>query len=147
MKGEGTRPTPLEAQANELLLAIGQLRRRLRAEEDPGGFNLSQMSTLVRLQRNGWMTTADLARAEAMKPQSMGTILTGFEAKGLVQRRPHPTDRRQIQFSLTEAGMAARWAQNRARREWLGRVLARLTPAERKALDQAIVLIRRLGES
>ena len=120
MKGEGTRPTPLEAQANELLLAIGQLRRRLRAEEDPGGFNLSQMSTLVRLQRNGWMTTADLARAEAMKPQSMGTILTGFEAKGLVQRRPHPTDRRQIQFSLTEAGMAARWRQNLARREWLG---------------------------
>ena len=35
------------------------------------------MGALARLEQGGAMTTADLARAESMKPQSMGTILAG----------------------------------------------------------------------
>ena len=36
-----------------------------------------------------------------MKPQSMGGTLAAMEEEGLVERRPHPTDRRQILFTLT----------------------------------------------
>ena len=56
------------------------------------------------------MTTAELARAEMVKPQSMGTLLAELEQEGLVQRQPHPTDGRQILFSLTDAGRGRRGA-------------------------------------
>jgi len=79
---------PKELVVAELTLAIGQLLRRLRTEANPGALNLSQMGALARLAESGGMTTADLARAESMKPQSMGAILAGLERDGLVQRTP-----------------------------------------------------------
>ncbi len=81
-----------ETAVTELSLAIGQLVRRLRMEANPGELTWSQIATLARLDKAGWMTTADLARAELVKPQSMGTTLADLEQAGLVQRRPHPTD-------------------------------------------------------
>src|ERR1700756_2592420 len=92
----------------ELSLAIGQLIRRLRSEANPNALNLSQMSALARLDQSAPMTTADLARAEAMKPQSMGTILASLEHEELVHRRPHPTDGRQVLFALTAKGVEER---------------------------------------
>ena len=53
-----------ETAVTELLLAIGQLVRRLRMEANPGELTWSQIATLARLDKAGWMTTADLARAE-----------------------------------------------------------------------------------
>ena len=94
--------------ATDLTLAVGQLIRRLRSEIDSEGLGMSQTSALARLERQGPMTTADLARAEAMKPQSMKAILASLEEDGLVERQPHPTDGRQILFLLTAAGREAR---------------------------------------
>ena len=93
------------------------------------------------------MTTADLARAEAMKPQSMSTILAGLEQEGLVERRPHPTDGRQILFSLTAQGVEARRKRSVAKHEWLLAAVAKLSPAEQQTLLSAAVLIRSLGAS
>jgi DNA-binding MarR family transcriptional regulator len=131
----------------ELTLAIGQLIRRLRAEANPGALNLSQTGALARLEENGWMTTADLARAESMKPQSMGTILTGLEQDGLVQRRPHPTDGRQVLFSLTEEGIDARRKRSTAKQDWLLAALAKLDGTEHQTLLTAAALIKHLGDS
>jgi DNA-binding MarR family transcriptional regulator len=60
------------------------------------------MDVLSRLEQSGPMTTEDLARAELMKPQSMGVILGSLEKERLVERQPHPTDRHQILFELTQ---------------------------------------------
>jgi len=109
----------LETTATELSLAIGQLARRLRIEVNPGELSWSQNAVLARLERAGAMTTADLARSELVKPQSMGTTLADLEQAGLVQRRPHPTDGRQVLFALTAAGIDARRKRSLARREWL----------------------------
>jgi DNA-binding MarR family transcriptional regulator len=146
MKSAPTRQS-LEVASIELSLAIGQLRRRLRTEANPNEFSLAQMGTLARLDKVGWMTTADLARAEAMKPQSMGAILAELKQKGFVQRRPHPTDGRQIQFALTPAGIEARQKRITAKREWLLAAMAKLTFHEQKILVSAIALIKRLGDS
>ena len=140
-------PMSLETASNELSLAIGQLRRRLRAEaNNPNELNLAEAGVLTRLEQAGWMTTADLARAEAMRPQSMGTILVGLLQKGLVQRRPHATDGRQIEFALTPAGIEARRERKTAKREWLLAAISKLTPQEQRTLMTAIPLIKRLGE-
>jgi DNA-binding MarR family transcriptional regulator len=137
----------LETAATELTLAIGQLARRLRTEVNPGELSWSQNAALARLEKAGAMTTAELARAEFVKPQSMGTTLADLEQAGLVQRRPHPTDGRQVLFALTAAGAEARRKRSLARREWLLAAMERLDPADRQTLLAAAALIKQLAES
>jgi DNA-binding MarR family transcriptional regulator len=120
-----------------LTLAVGQLLRRLRADANPDGLSISQTATLALLEENGGMTTADLARAEAMKPQSMGTILAGLERDGLVERKPHPTDGRQVLFSLTASGAEARRKRSLAKQKWLLAAVAKLDPGDQQTLLSA----------
>lgn len=141
------KPTPpLESVVSDLTLAVGQLLRRLRTES-PGGLNLSQSGVLSRLESSGPMTTADLARAESMKPQSMKTILAGLEADACVERAPHPTDGRQILFVITRKGLNERRRRTVAKREWLLAQLEQFDPQEVAMLAAAIPLIRRLSDS
>jgi len=136
-----------DALAAELLLGVGQLVRRVRSQGGTEGLNLSQLSVLARLERNGWMTAADLARAEAMKPQSMGAILTGLQEENLVRRRPDPDDGRRILFALTARGEQVRQERSARKRQWLASTLAGLDPSQRQTLASAVALIKRLGEA
>jgi len=136
----------LETAVAELSLAIGQVLRRLRAESNPDELTWSQTAALARLDRAGAMTTADLARAESVKPQSMGATLAELEREGLVERRPHPTDGRQVLFALTHEGVEARRKRSALKQKWLVAAMAKLDPAERQTLMSAVALIRRLGE-
>jgi DNA-binding MarR family transcriptional regulator len=141
-------PSPsLETAVADLSLAVGQLLRRLRAETNTSELTWSQVTALARLEKAGWMTTADLARAELVKPQSMGTTLADLEQEGLVQRRPHPTDGRQVLFGLTADGVEARRKRNIAKREWFLAAMAKLDPDEQQILISAAALIKRLSES
>ena len=99
-----------------------------------------------RLDRAGPMTTAELARAEMVKPQSMGTLLAELEQDGLVQRQPHPSDGRQILFSLTDAGVQARRQRQAAKLAWLTAAISRLDADEQRTLVDAVALVKRLGE-
>jgi DNA-binding MarR family transcriptional regulator len=137
----------MESSVNELTTAMGQLLRRVRSETSSDELNLSQLSVLARLDMHGAMTTADLARSESMKPQSMGAILVGLEQEGLVEREPHPSDGRQILFAMTAKGTEVRRKRGIAKREWLLAAVAKLEPAELRTLIDAIPLIKRLSES
>ncbi|HEY4298951.1 MAG TPA: MarR family transcriptional regulator [Paraburkholderia sp.] len=137
---------PLECVVSDLTLAVGQLLRRLRSASR-GDLNLSQSSVLARLEREGPMTTADLARAESMKPQSMKTILAGLEEEACVERELHPTDGRQILFAITRKGLDERKRRTAAKREWLLAELEAFDPQDVATLAAAIPLIRRLGDS
>jgi DNA-binding MarR family transcriptional regulator len=137
----------LETTVAELSLAIGQLLRRLRAESNPDELTWSQTATLARLEKAGPMTTADLARAESVKPQSMGATLAELEREFLVERRPHPTDGRQVLFALTDEGVDARRRRSAAKQKWLLAAMAKLDPGEQQTLISAAALIKRLGEA
>ena len=139
--------SPTETAAAELMQAMGVLLRRVRGEAGHEGLSWSQAAAMGRLDRTGPMTTAELARAEMVKPQSMGTLLSELEQDGLVQRQPHPTDGRQILFSLTAAGVEARRQRQAAKLAWLSAAIDRFDADEQRTLDDAIALVRRLGES
>src|SRR5580658_5888012 len=126
--------TSIEIAITELSLAIGQLLRRLRAESNPDELTWSQTVVLSRLEAGGSMTTADLARVESVKPQSMGATLAELEREGLVERQPHPTDGRQVLFALTRDGVEARRKRSAAKQKWLLAAMARLEPAEQQTL-------------
>ena len=135
----------LEVAVTELLSVTGQLTRRLRAVSNTRELTWSQVAIMARLEEAGPSTTADLARAESVKPQSMGGTLAAMEAEGLVERQPHPTDGRQILYALTDEGREARRKVRLAKREWLLAAIAQLSPAEQKTLLAAVDIIRRFG--
>ena len=93
------------------------------------------------------MTTADLARAESVKPQSVGATLAELERDGLVERRPHPTDGRQVLFALTADGVEARRKRSAAKQEWLLDAVSGLNHEEQQTLMSATTLITRLGNT
>jgi DNA-binding MarR family transcriptional regulator len=140
-------PVSVETVVTELSLAVGQLLRRLRAESNPDELTWSQTVALSRLEGSGSMTTADLARAESVKPQSMGATLAELEREGLVERRPHPTDGRQVLFALTDAGVEARRKRSAAKQAWLVAAMAGLGADEQRTLMAAAALIKRLSEA
>jgi DNA-binding MarR family transcriptional regulator len=144
-----TQPSPinLETAVTDLSLAIGQLLRRLRLEVNTGGLSWSQVSALSRLDRAGAMTTAELARAESVKPQSMSATLVDLEREGLIERRPHPTDGRQVLVSLTPKGTDVRRKRSLAKQQWLLAAVAKFDPAEQQALVSAIALLKHLGDA
>jgi DNA-binding MarR family transcriptional regulator len=140
-------PRSPELAVEELLQATGQLLRRLRAEASGDNLTWSQTVVMGQLSKHGPMTTADLARAEAVKPQSMSATLAVLEEQGLVERQPHPSDGRQVLFALTKAGVATRDARMRLKRKWLSSALAQLAPSEMNALLAAVQPISRLANS
>jgi DNA-binding MarR family transcriptional regulator len=135
----------LEVAVTELLSVTGQLTRRLRAVSNTRELTWSQVAIMARLEEAGPLTTADLARAESVKPQSMGGTLAAMEEEGLVERQPHPTDGRQILYALTDEGREARRKVRLAKREWLLAAIAQLSLAEQKTLLAAVDIIRRFA--
>ncbi len=142
------RGTHHERAATDLALALRLLVRRIRSAAPAAAHELSwtQMAVVKRLETEGPATTADLARAEAMKPQSMGTTVAALEALGLVERAPHPTDGRQVRIALTAKGAAMRKRAQDAKQTWLAQAIAQLDAADRKSLPAATALLTRLAE-
>src|SRR5271169_5974469 len=118
----------LEIAVIDLTRAIGLLVRRVRAAAASDELSLTEATVMARLAKDGPATTAHLhlARAESMKPQSMGTTIAALEEMGLVERKPHPTDGRQVNIELTAKGAAVRNSARDAKRTWLAHAVSQL---------------------
>lgn len=127
-----------------LARTLGRLVRQMRAAAVQHELSLTEAAVLSRLGREGPATTAELARGESMRPQSMSAIVAALEERGLIERRPHPSDGRQVNIALTEKGAAVRRSTNDLKRAWLAQATARLTEEERQALARAGEILERL---
>ncbi len=99
---------------------------------------------MARLDRHGPATTANLARAEGMRPQSMGATIAALEEMGIVERKPHPTDGRQVNIALTAKGAAVRKSARAAKHSWLVEAIAQLSEEDQRTLLKAGEIIKRL---
>jgi len=142
-----TDPTNLETTAADLPAVIGRLRRRLRGVGAADELNPSDLGVIAQLGKQGSMSAAALARAESMRPQSMATLLSRLEERGHVERQAHPSDRRQVQFRLTAAGMVTNRQRRTARQLWLLQALSTFTEEEQRTLSAAVELLSRLADS
>ncbi|WP_171170076.1 MarR family winged helix-turn-helix transcriptional regulator [Streptomyces sp. I05A-00742] len=139
--------TELHEAASRLRVLAGQLTRRLRAAGEGTDVTLSQAAVLSGLDRRGPATTVELARWERVRPQSMGATLAGLEEAGLVERSPHPSDRRQVLISLSPEGRHRLAEVRRAREGWIAQALReRFDERERAVVVEAIGLLERLAE-
>jgi DNA-binding MarR family transcriptional regulator len=133
------------ALAQDLRALLGKLKRRLRAQGQGEDLTPSQVCVLLRLEKDGPATASSLARAEGMRPQSMGPVIAALEGAGLVSGAPDPNDGRQTLLSLTDA--CRKWAREKrvAKQDWLTRTLqARLSPQEQDELAASVELLKRL---
>jgi DNA-binding MarR family transcriptional regulator len=131
--------------ASELRVVIGQLIRRLRAERR---FSLAHVSVLGRLDREGAMSTSDLAAAERVRQQSMAQTVSELEADELISRRPDPADGRRVLIEMTDKGHETLQTDRQQREGWLIQAIAEgFDEEEQQVLAQAVPLIARLADS
>jgi DNA-binding MarR family transcriptional regulator len=135
-----------DASVGDFVHAVGLLVRRVRAAAPTHELSWSEAAVLGRLGRDGPATTAELARAEAVRPQSMGATVAALEEMGLVERKPHPTDGRQVNIVLTAKGAAERKSSKDAKLTWLAQAIAGLDDKDRETLFAAGEIIKRLVE-
>jgi len=132
--------------ARDLRVVVGQLRRRLREQNQAGALTSSEVVAIGHLERDGPMTVTALARAEGVRSQSMGATIAALEAAGFVVASPHPTDGRQSLISLTSACLHWISASRAAREDWLHQALDdHLSPEEQQQLARAVTLLQRLA--
>ena len=138
----------IEAKIEDFASAINLVVRRIRADAPAEMQDLSwtQTAVLKRLDKDGPATTAQLARAEGVKPQSMATAVALLEELSLLERRAHPTDGRQMNLKLTAKGAALRRSLLEAKRNWLGRAFSGLTKHEQGALFRAGDILKQMAE-
>jgi DNA-binding MarR family transcriptional regulator len=133
-----------EELAQDVRSVLGRLVRRLRAEAAAEGLTWSQGAVVRRLESAGGMTSAELARAEGVRPQSMSATVAMLEAEGLVRRAPDPTDGRRVVLTLTDAGRAARTQARAVKQKWLAAALQDLSPPERAELRRSLDVLARV---
>ncbi|WGL51585.1 MarR family transcriptional regulator [Nocardioides sp. BP30] len=139
----------LEEIASGLALSVSLLRRRLRqrpVEGVDGMPTLPELAALVRLDRSGPATNADLAKAEQISPQAMSATLGGLEQRGLIGRTADPADGRRILLAVTDAGQRMIAAKRAVRTEQLAGALVHLDADEIATLRAAVPALERLAE-
>jgi DNA-binding MarR family transcriptional regulator len=125
--------------------AIGLIMKRIRSDAPAGmkDFTWTQKAVLKHLE-NGPATSAELARLEQVKPQSMATVIAFLEEKGLILRKPHPTDGRRVNISLSPKGKSFREKVRKAKSTWLSRTFEQLSHEEQQTILKATEIIHRI---
>jgi DNA-binding MarR family transcriptional regulator len=90
------------------MLFEGQARDRMAAACRSIGISPGSMKTLFRLEPGQGVPMRDLADFWGCDASYVTSLADALEERGLVERRPHPTDRRVKMIALTEKGIAAR---------------------------------------
>ena len=134
--------------ASSLRVSVARLSRRLRVETSgPLEISVGGLAVLGLLFREGERTVGQLATAERVQPPSMTRTVSCLEQAGYVERRPHPTDGRQVVVRLSPQGEELVKAERRRRDVWLAQRLRELTPEERQVLRQAAPILDRLSQA
>ncbi|MGW4246550.1 MarR family winged helix-turn-helix transcriptional regulator [Nocardia sp. NPDC004722] len=96
----------------------------------------SQYATLMMTQGEPGMSVADIARNVGSTRQAANEMLATLEKAGLIERRPHPTDRRTHQIYVTDAGRDVYRKADAAVARRENELEAAFTPAQRAAVRE-----------
>ncbi len=104
----------------------------------PLGIGGRQLAVLGVLADGGALSQHQAARRLAIDRTTMVALLDDLEAKGLVERYPHPEDRRRNVVELTAQGRRVLDEGMRASRDAERRFLAPLSDSEAKRFREAL---------
>jgi DNA-binding MarR family transcriptional regulator len=112
--------------------------RRARAH----GMTRAQWMTLFRLRRHDGLTQAALADLLEVEPITAGRLVDRLEARGMVERRHDPADRRVWRLHLTPAAAPVLAEIDEARRVFDAEATQGLPEAERQAAVAALTKMK-----
>jgi DNA-binding MarR family transcriptional regulator len=118
------------------------LHRRFDARARRVGLTRAQCAVLARLAQHEGIHQGALADLLEMQPITLGRLIDRMEACGLVERRPHPTDRRVRLLHLTAKSQALLETIWRLGAETIEEALEGLPEAERERLIDALLAVK-----
>ncbi|MCL2514753.1 MAG: MarR family winged helix-turn-helix transcriptional regulator [Microbacteriaceae bacterium] len=139
-------PAPEDSDlATRLAVAIGRINRRIRPTRD--GLSHGLVSALGTVVRVGEIRPGDLARVEAVAAPTMTRLVADLEAKGLITRRPDPSDGRSFFVVPTPAGVDVLRRARFERAERLAALLETLPREQQDAVRAAIEGLERASQA
>lgn len=134
--------TALTRHTGFLISRVGMLAQRRFAERmETLGLTPRMWGALNVLDAEGAITQHALCQGIGMDPSSMVATLDELEAKGMVQRRQHPTDRRAHALHLTTNGRKTLLAGRELARISQEELLAPLSADERSELHDLLLRV------
>lgn len=134
------------AVANGLRPTLLHLNRRLRRELGPLGITGGQAALLWAIRSNPGIGVRGLAELEGVSAPAMSAYVDRLESAGLVGRRRSESDRRRVQFELTDEGVRILRSARSRRTAWLADRLRRLEPEELERVEAALPALQKLLE-
>jgi DNA-binding MarR family transcriptional regulator len=127
-----------ESLADAFLSVSRKLRETSQETLAPWDINPSQFRALRVLNHHGAIRLSDLSGRLHIAPRSATEVVDALESRGLVERRPDPSDRRATLVELTEHGTTVLRGIRAARGTEAERVFDRLSPADRDHLARML---------
>ena len=143
--------TETNADRPDLAAMVGRLGRSLMAAELPAlrAHDLTMWGyvVLANLDREPVRTQAALAAAIGADKTRIIGVLDDLQERGLISRTPDPDDRRVRLLALTARGRRVRAAAQAAIRRREERLLARLSPGDRRGFLRALQALSELPQT
>jgi DNA-binding MarR family transcriptional regulator len=127
--------------ASRLLVAISA--RSIALVDDT--ITIPQFRTLVILSNEGPVNLATLAGLLDVQPSTIGRMVDRLVSAGLIDRRAHPTSRRELVAELTARGRRVVQKVTANRRSELARVVEKMPARERRGLVRALAAFTAAG--
>ncbi len=137
-------PYQTAAQVLEVVpLVMRVLREQMRSHRT-ADLSVPEFRTLGFLSRHPGASLSDVADHIGLTLPSMSKLVDGLVERRLLTRQSNAANRRRMKLTLTARGRAILQAAREPARAYVGDVLARLSPAERATVIQAMRVLRPL---
>jgi DNA-binding MarR family transcriptional regulator len=136
-----------EELASRMRAVVGRLGRGLRQTRAGTGLSPSQYAVLATVSNQRRLRLSELGSIEGLNPTLLSRIVGRLEESGLVTREQDATDRRIAHVAVTEQGRELHARIRGERNDVLAMALARLTPDELDALDNAMPVLESLAQT
>jgi DNA-binding MarR family transcriptional regulator len=133
-------PVPIDTRYLEGLIGYNARRAALTIiavfleRMRPYGLRPVDFSTLSLIAHNPGITARQLCHALCVLPPNMVGLINGLEQRTLIERRPHPSDRRAQGLHLSAHAVPIMQAAERTAAQVEQEAAHRLSPAEQKTL-------------
>jgi MarR family transcriptional regulator for hemolysin len=118
------------------------MRKRFEQRAASLGFTRSQWQVLVHLAKNEGIHQSGLADILEVEPITLTRMIDKLEARGLVERRQHPTDRRIWQLYLRPAAHPSISLLRVIGETTRGEALVGLSEADQEHLARTLTLMK-----
>ncbi len=141
--GDDASVEPHSGLGAELLAVVARLNR-LATQRIQLPLPVAQARLLATIEAHGEARICDLAAMDHCSQPTMTTQVRRLEDAGLVTRTVDPRDARAVRIRITPAGVRALDRVRADRASAIAPQLARLEPAERRVLTEAVAVLRRI---